>query len=161
MATAAGKRKRRKFDSLPQEVYLSLWRTFDRLRALEEELFDAWELTGQQYNVLRLLQASHPEPVPTLQLSNRLISRAPDITRMLDKLEQHGWIERLRSDEDRRSVMVRLTETGTKLLKKMSEAVRKVHVAQVGHLSVDEMRTLCDLLSRVREPHEPELSPWR
>ena len=68
--------KKRKFDSQEQEVYLSLWRTYDRLKGLEEELFQSWELTSQQYNVLRILQAAAPRPVPTLQLSTRLISRA-------------------------------------------------------------------------------------
>jgi hypothetical protein len=71
----------RKFDSQEQEVYLSLWRTYDRLKAIEDELFGEWQITSQQYNVLRILQAAAPDSVPTLQISNRLISRAPDITR--------------------------------------------------------------------------------
>ena len=75
----------RKFDSQEQEVYLSLWRTYDRLKAIEDELFGKWQITSQQYNVLRILQAAAPDSVPTLQISNRLISRAPDITRMLDR----------------------------------------------------------------------------
>ncbi|MFN5274165.1 MAG: MarR family transcriptional regulator, partial [Planctomycetota bacterium] len=69
--------KKRKFDSQQQEVYLSLWRTYDRLKALEDELFQSWDLTSQQYNVLRILQAASPKAVPTLQISQRLISRAP------------------------------------------------------------------------------------
>src|SRR5437762_14094222 len=78
------------FDSLEQEAFLSLWRTYDRLRALEDELFARFDLTPQQYNALRLLRAEHPEPVPTLALADRLVSRAPDITRLLDKLEHRG-----------------------------------------------------------------------
>src|SRR5262245_66329636 len=81
-----------RFDSLEQEVFLNLWRTYDRLRALEDELFGRFGLTAQQYNVLRLLKAQHPVTTPTLALANRLITRAPDITRMLDKLEQRGLI---------------------------------------------------------------------
>src|SRR5436853_5161547 len=84
----------RRFDSLEQEVYLNLWRTYDRLRALEDELFGRHGLTAQQYNVLRLLRGEHPETLPTLALAARLVSRAPDITRMLDKLEQRGLITR-------------------------------------------------------------------
>src|SRR5262245_22270781 len=78
------------FDSPEQEAFLNLWRTYDRLRALEDDLFGRYELTGQQYNALRLLRAAHPEPVPTLALAARLISRAPDITRLLDRLEERG-----------------------------------------------------------------------
>src|SRR5438309_5860979 len=86
----------RRFDSLEQEAFLSLWRTYDRLRALEDELFARFDLTPQQYNALRLLRAEHPDPVPTLALADRLVSRAPDITRLLDKLEQRGLIGRSR-----------------------------------------------------------------
>src|SRR4051812_2383249 len=75
-----------RFDSLYQEVYLGLWRTYDRLRALEDELFAGYELTAQQYNVLRLLKAARPDGVPTLTLADRLVSRAPDVTRMIDRL---------------------------------------------------------------------------
>jgi DNA-binding MarR family transcriptional regulator len=89
--------KKRKFDSPEQEAYLALWRTYDRLRAIEEQLFSQWQISAQQYNVMRLLDAAHPQPIPTLTLSARLISRAPDITRMLDKLETSGYIVRGRS----------------------------------------------------------------
>src|SRR5205823_14784508 len=84
------------FDSPEQEVFLNLWRTYDRLRALEEELFGRFGLTPQQYNALRLLRGVHPEPLATLALAGRLVSRAPDITRLLDKLERRGWVERER-----------------------------------------------------------------
>src|SRR5437899_5087394 len=84
----------RHFDSLEQEVFLNLWRTYDRLRALEEELFAGFDLTPQQYNALRLLSGEHPGKLRTLDLAARLVSRAPDITRLLDKLAQRGLIER-------------------------------------------------------------------
>ncbi len=84
----------RRFDSLQQEAFLSLWRTYDRLRALEDELFAAHDLTPQQYNALRVLRSQHPEKIRTLDLAARLVSRAPDITRLLDKLEQGGLVER-------------------------------------------------------------------
>src|SRR6059036_3586929 len=92
----------RHFDSPEQEVFLNLWRTYDRLRLLEDELFGRHDLTAQQYNVLRLLRAGHPDTVPTLALAARLVSRAPDITRMLDKLEQRGLVARERPADNRR-----------------------------------------------------------
>ena len=155
------KTNKTRFDSSAQEVYLSLWRTYDRLRAIEDELFSTLDLTAQQYNVLRLLQAAAPDVVPTLQISSKMISRAPDITRMLDKLQEKELIERTRSDEDRRAVLVKITPKGTELLADLADKVKKTHVAQVGHLSVGEMRTLCELLARVRDPHEPDGSDWK
>ena len=74
MATLAAKRGARRFDSPEQEAYLALWRTYDRLRALEDELFAGFDLTAQQYNLLRLLRAAH-EPIPTLAVAERLVSR--------------------------------------------------------------------------------------
>ncbi|HVS35866.1 MAG TPA: hypothetical protein VMS17_09810, partial [Gemmataceae bacterium] len=83
MDTPADRRtaRTRRFDSLEQEAYLNLWRTFDRLRILEDELFGRRDLTAQQYNALRLLRGVHPGRLPTLTLAGRLVSRAPDITR--------------------------------------------------------------------------------
>ncbi|MEI6524546.1 MAG: MarR family transcriptional regulator [Planctomycetota bacterium] len=152
--------KKRKFDSQEQEVYLSLWRTYDRLKGLEEELFQSWELTSQQYNVLRILQAASPRPVPTLQLSTRLISRAPDITRMLDRLGERGLVGRVRSQEDRRTVLVEITPQGLELLEKLQEPVKSLHILQVGHLSQADRTTLCRLLQKTRKPHEPSDGHW-
>ena len=152
--------KKRKFDSLQQEAYLSLWRTYDRLKAIEDQLFSKWQITPQQYNVLRLLEASNPTPIPTLVLSSRMVSRAPDITRMLDKLEASHWIERIRSLEDRRAVLVKITHAGKKLLREIAEPLRETHVAQLGHMSGKDLTHLCDLLKKVREPHEPIGSDW-
>lgn len=150
----------RRFDSLEQEAYLALWRTYDRLRALEDELFVQWDLTAQQYNVLRLLKADHPEPIPTLSLVARLVSRAPDVTRMLDKLELRKLISRSRRKTDRRSVLINITPRGLALLDEISEPLRKCHEKQLGHLSGAELKGLIDTLRSVRKPHEPDGSPW-
>src|SRR5215218_7494264 len=112
MATREAKSLARRFDSAEQEAFLSLWRTYDRLRALEDELFSRFELTPQQYNVLRVLRAAHPESLPTLLVAERLVSRAPDITRMLDKLEQRELVRRDRPARDRRTVLIGITAAG-------------------------------------------------
>ena len=151
----------KRFDSPQQEVYLNLWRTYDRLRALEDELFTRFGLTAQQYNALRLLRAAHPAKVPTLSLATRLVSRAPDITRLLDKLHDRGLVERERPADNRRVVMVGVTPAGLALLDELAPAVRACHASQLGHLRPDEMNTLVDLLRRARDPHEPEGSQWR
>lgn len=151
----------RKFDSVQQEAYLAIWRTYDRLRAIEEALFSEWNLSAQQYNVLRILESSNPDKIPTLSLTKRLISRAPDITRMLDRLEQNEWIERERSAEDRRTVLVGITTEGSRILKELQRPLAQCHQKQVGHLSAKELKTLCELLSRTREPHESEDGFWK
>src|SRR5438067_13857089 len=117
----------RRFDSPEQEAFLSLWRTYDRLRELEDKLFARFDLTPQQYNALRLLRAEHPDALPTLTLADRLVSRAPDITRLLDKLEQRGLVGRSRKPGDRRSVLVGITEAGLALLDEMAGPLRECH----------------------------------
>jgi DNA-binding MarR family transcriptional regulator len=161
MMTAPSRPTRRTFDSLEQEVYLSLWRTYDRLRTLEEELFGQYDLTPQQYNALRLLSAAQPNTIRTLDLAARLVSRAPDITRLLDKLEQRGLIERDRPPDNRRVVNVGITEEGVNLLRQLREPIRQCHVRQLGHLSANELKELNSLLRAARLPHEDDASNWR
>ena len=144
----------KRFDSPQQEVYLNLWRTYDRLRAFEDEMFARHGLTAQQYNALRLLQASHPRALPTLAIGTKLISRAPDITRLLDRLQDLGLVARHRPPENRRTVMVTITQAGLALLDKLAEEVRACHHKQLGHLSPADMRTLVELLRQARQPHE-------
>ncbi len=155
----AGKRRLR-FDSPFQEAYLSLWRTFDRLRTIEEEAFGRFDLTGQQYNVLRLLHVRASQPLPTLALAERLVSRAPDITRILDKLEARKLVYRTRSDKDRRSVHVGITPAGTALLRKLEKPLADCEIRQLGHMDVADLGRLIELLHAARAPHEPPGSPW-
>jgi DNA-binding MarR family transcriptional regulator len=159
-STSSHRSSTTRFDSLEQEAFLSLWRTYDRLRALEDEFFRPYDLTPQQYNVLRLLKAQHPGLLPTLDVANRLVSRAPDITRMLDKLEQRGLVSRVRSESDRRTVLVGITPAGVQLLAEMHEPLRACHEQQLGHLPPEALRQLIELLRQVRDPHEPRESSW-
>lgn len=151
----------RRFDSIQQEAYLALWRTYDRLRALEDELFGPLDLTAQQYNLLRLLRAEHPASVAASGLAERLVSRAPDVTRMLDKLETRGLVRRVRSETDRRAVRVSITEAGVALLNTIAEPLQQCHDRQLGHVSLADLQALIALLQTVRAPHEPVDSPWK
>lgn len=159
--SATQPRPSRRFDSLEQEVFLNLWRTYDRLRAFEDELFARHELTPQQYNALRILTSEHPSTVRTLDLAARLVSRAPDITRLLDKLEQRGLIERDRRADNRRVVRIGITPAGLDLLASMREPVLACHVRQLGHLTQTQLKELVGLLREARQPHEREDGPWR
>jgi DNA-binding MarR family transcriptional regulator len=157
--TAAAEHAAR-FDSLEQEVFLSLWRTYDRLRQLEDELFGQFELTPQQYNALRLLRAAHPGSLPTLELGARLVSRAPDITRLLDKLADRGLITRERPPDNRRQVQVAISESGIALLDQIAEPLHECHARQLGHMSASELRQLVNLLRAARDPHETNAGHW-
>lgn len=133
---------------------MNLWRTYDRLKALEDETFSESGISAQQYNTLRLLRSVYPEGMPTLVLGSRLISRAPDMTRLLDKLEQRGLLVRNRPPENRRVVEVRLTPEGLKLVNQLDGAVLKCHQRQLGHLDEKSLQQLAELLKAARQPHE-------
>src|SRR5262245_46431677 len=150
-----------RFDSPEQEAFLNLWRTYDRLKAFEDELFARHDLTAQQYNALRLLRAKHPETLPTLAVGARLISRAPDVTRLLDRLEERGLVARGRLPDNRRVVRVGITPKGLALLAELEGEVRACHARQLGHLRRADLRALTELLRAARRPHEAPDSPWR
>lgn len=151
---AAATAAKQSFDSLEQKVFLSLWRTYDRLKSLEDEVFGRVGLSAQQYNALRLLRSVHPDAMPTLALGGRLISRAPDMTRLLDRLEKRKLLVRERRPENRRVVGVRITEEGLGLLDEIHDAVQKCHRQQLGHMNKKALRQLAALLRQVRQPHE-------
>jgi DNA-binding MarR family transcriptional regulator len=158
--TTGKKLGRRRFDSVEQEAYLNLWRTYDRLRVVEDELFARHDLSAQQYNALRLLRGKHPGSLPTLVLASRLISRAPDITRLLDKLHERGLIGRERPLDNRRVVQVSITEAGLALLRTLDAEVQACHSRQLGHLKRSELHALIELLHAARRPHEAPESDW-
>src|SRR5205823_180839 len=126
----------------------------DRLRAVEDEVFAAHDLGAQQYNALRILRSVHPGELPTLVIAARLVSRAPDITRLLDRLETRGLVMRQRPADNRRVVRVSITKAGVALLKELDPKVRACNERQLGHLKKSELQTLIELLRAARRPHE-------
>lgn len=150
----------RAFDSPEQEAYLNLWRTYDRLREIEDQVFSRHELSAQQYNALRLLHAARPGVMSASALGAKLISRAPDMTRLLDKLAERGLARRERSERNRREIDVAITPAGSKLIRELAERVRDCHRRQLGHLGAATLIELTRLLQRARAPHEDPERPW-
>ena len=107
------------------------------------------DLSPTQYNVLRILRGT-PEGLPSGEIANRMITRDPDVTRLLDRLERRGLILRSREPSDRRVVMAHITPHGLKLLARLDEPVEEVHRAQLGHLGKDRLRVLAELLAAAR-----------
>ena len=102
----------------------------------------------------------HPLSMRTLVLGRRLISRGPDTTRMLDRLEQRGLVSRQRRSDNRRVVETLITAAGIELLDRMSERVLAMHQQQLGHLQARQLSQLTELLRAAREPHEDSSCDW-
>ncbi len=141
-----------KFDSLQQRAFLELWKTYDCLKAEEDLVFGEFDISSQQYNALRLLKAVAPSPLAVSALGQRMITRAPDMTRMLDRLEQRALIARVRRDDNRRVVEVTITQAGVKLLQQIAKPIRACHQRQLGHLPEDQLTQLIALLRAARKP---------
>jgi len=139
------------FDSPEDEAAVALLRTVDLLRADLERALAPRSITPQQYNVLRILRGSHPEPLATLEIADRMIERAPGITRLLDRLEAARLVSRKRCGEDRRVVHCSITREGLAVLAALDEPVREVGQKRVGRLSKSQLANLLQLLDRIRE----------
>ncbi len=134
----------------PEEVaFLDLLRTADlQMRGLVQVL-KREELSPTQYNVLRILRGA-PEGLPCGEIGDRMITRDPDITRLLDRLEKRGLISRRRESRDRRTVLARITGTGMKILERLDQPVQERHRKQLGRLGRERLEILCQLLRAVR-----------
>lgn len=132
-----------------QAAVVGLIRASDHVRRHLAEAITPFGVTGQQYNVLRILRGAYPEPLATLELAGRMIEKTPGITRLLDRLEPKGLIERHRPDEDRRQVLCSITPAGLQVLAAMDEAVRAANVSALAGLSSRQLRELSALLDRV------------
>lgn len=108
------------------------------------------DLSSTQYNVLRILRGA-PEGLPCGEIANRLITRDPDITRLLDRLEQRGLISRFRQTKDRRVVMAHITSQGLRLLDRLDIPVQQAHTRQLGHLGRKRLELLAAVLRACRD----------
>lgn len=134
----------------PEEMaFLDLQRTCDLLTRGPARILKNEDLSPTQYNVLRILRGS-PDGLPCGEIANRMITRDPDITRLLDRLEKRGLISRWRESKDRRVVLARITPNGLKLLTRLDQPVEEAHRKQLGHLGKDRLRALAELLAAAR-----------
>jgi len=143
------KPSRPKPSSLEEQTYLELLRTTDRLTRGAAGVLKAEELSSTQYNVLRILRGA-PEGLACGEIGRRLITREPDITRLLDRMEKRDLISRAREIKDRRTVLTRITKTGLDLVDRLDEPVQAIHKQQLGHMSRERLHTLADLLREAR-----------
>jgi DNA-binding MarR family transcriptional regulator len=147
-------RKKKPFDSLEQEVGLNLARTEDELMQEFGKLFGEHGLSASQYNVLRILRGLGGEGTPCQEIAAQMINRMPDITRLVDRLEEAGLVERQRTRADRRVVLVKITRKGTNVLAKLDRPVLDLHKKLLGHLSGAELTELNRLLAKVRQRNQ-------
>jgi len=140
----------RPFQSLEEEVLLGLARTADAVARASEEVLKGSGLTMTQYNVLRILRGAGTAGLSCGDVAGRMITRDPDLTRLLDRLEARALVTRARDGEDRRIVVTRITREGLALLAELDEPVQAQNRKTVAHLGEEKLRTLAQLLDEAR-----------
>lgn len=138
------------FESLEQEVVLNVMRTASAFRKGVAEVLKPFDLTAPQYNILRILRGAPEDGLPCSEVVDRLVTRDPDVTRLLDRLEKRGLVTRGRSLTDRRVVNARITKEGHELADQLDEPIANVHAAQLGHMKKKNLRALVELLEKTR-----------
>jgi DNA-binding MarR family transcriptional regulator len=142
------------FTSKEVEAMLNLVRTTELLVRAGSDLLKESNLSGQQYNVLRILRGAAPEALACHEIGERMISRDPDLTRLLDRMERDGLVKRVRGEKDRRVVLTRITDAGLALCERLIEPMEQLHRKQLGHLGGKKLETLIALLEEVRSGNE-------
>lgn len=141
---ASGKGKR-SVGASEEAAFLELLRTTDMLSRGLVQVLKVEDVSSTQYNVLRILRGA-PQGLPCGEIASRMITRDPDVTRLLDRLEKRELISRCRETEDRRTVRARIAPEGLKLLARLDEPVLAAHRKQLGHLGRQRLQALTDLL---------------
>jgi DNA-binding MarR family transcriptional regulator len=141
--------KARRVGSPEEAAFLDLLRTADMLARAALGVLKAEDLSLTQYNVLRILRGAR-EGLACGEIAGRMITRDPDVTRLLDRMEKRGLISRVRESRDRRKVLARITPEGLKLVDRLDEPVQKIHRKHLGHLGKDQLRALAELLAAAR-----------
>ena len=142
-------KQKKPFRSRNQEAVLAIVRTADVLKR-RWRVAEEFGITGQQYNVLRILRGAQPEPLPTMEIASRMIENTPGITGLLDRLEEKGLVQRARDAEDRRCSRCSITAKGMKLLAEMDEPINQAEESALSILDGKDVERLIDILEVVR-----------
>lgn len=143
-------RQKKPFRTQGHEATVEFLRAADQFRRRMSRFFESHGTTVQQYNVLRILRGAHPDPLPVLEIAERMIEETPGITRLLDRLEAKKTVRRERSKDDRRQYLVSITERGLETLAELDAKVDVLEKENFESLTAIELRMLIDLLERLR-----------
>lgn len=144
-------KQRKPFSLREEELFLNILRTSDQLMRRMAEVLKPRDLSATQYNVLRILRGAGSDGLACGEISERMVTRDPDITRLLDRLEKRLLVSRSREKADRRVVTARITAAGLELLGALDAIVANLHKSQLGHLDAKSQESLIKLLEHARE----------
>jgi DNA-binding MarR family transcriptional regulator len=142
------------FPTPEEELSLSIVRTSERLSQGIAKIFKQADLTSTQYNALRILRGAGAEGASCTEISDRMVTRDSDITRLLDRLEARGLISREREAKDRRRIQTHITEQGLRLIAELDGPVTEYHRRQLGFLGEKKIASMIKVLEEIRSSLE-------
>jgi DNA-binding MarR family transcriptional regulator len=147
---AAALKQNRPFVSLEQEVYLSMLLTASELSYAVDQFFRPFDITPSQYNVLRILRGAGANGLCRNEISERMVTATPDMSRLLDRMENAGWVTRERAEEDRRQVSTHITRSGMALLEKLEEPTQGFVAQLFAGAAASDLKTVIKVNDRIR-----------
>ena len=141
--------KQEKFSSIEQEGLLNLFIASNYLHSKLDSICNGYQITIAQFNVLRILKGAHPEGYPRGEIIRRMVEPAPDVTRLIDRLNKEDFVKRYNSKEDRRLSLARITKKGIALLTKINPEVDSFLLNYSSTLTKSEKEILSNLLEKL------------
>ena len=143
--------QKKPFSGLEEEALLNIRRTSGYIEHLSQQMLKQYGLTEPQYNVLRILRGAGRDGLRCSEIGERMISRDPDITRLLSRLQSRRLVERKRDSLDRRVIHIRISADGNRVLQELDPIVEALGISILGHLGQDRLVLLIDLMEEVRQ----------
>jgi DNA-binding MarR family transcriptional regulator len=139
------------FRHIEEEVFLNLQRSADAMMQEISDILKPFGLSPTQYNVMRILRGAGDAGITCKEIGARMITRDPDITRLLDRLERRRLVTRNRAKEDRRFVSIHITSEGLALLRELDEPIAQRQLALMQHMDKQQLYRIVELLENIRE----------
>ena len=144
-------RQNKPFTSLQQEAMLNVVRTSATMSDAINEMLKPYGISMTQFNVLRILRGAEPAGLCRNELRDRMLTKMPDVTRLLDRMEEAGLVARSRDNEDRRHVSTKITTAGRQLVDSLDVPARQLHQRRLGHMTAEQLSSLIELLTLARD----------
>jgi len=150
---------RKSFSSLEQEAFIAILRTADQLDLRITELLKPYNLSPTQFNALRILRGAGQSGLPCSEVGERMINHDPDITRLMDRLEKRGLVQRRRDQKDRRVITARILPAGLDLLRTIDQPLEEFHRRMMSNMGEQKLKSLLHLLELARGVGTASASP--
>jgi len=138
--------KQEKFKSTQQKAVLNILFTANWIQNLQKDFFEPFGITGQQYNILRILRGQHPNKISAVEIKSRMLDKNSDVSRLLDRLIGKALVDKVPCPNDKRATHIHITTAGLNLLKKLDNAIDSLdtHLMKLSKADAEKLNQLLD-----------------